>query len=143
MKKINNILFIEDDEITSFLNKTIVEEMEVAENVHCLDDEQKALAFLLENCSSKSAGEGNCPELIFLDVNLPFLNAFEFLERLKSYPDLDLGKLFIVLLTSSWDSRDMEKAKKYQVHGFLHKPLTPDKIHDVVGRFHESLMAQS
>lgn len=142
MKKINNVLFIEDDEITCFLNKSLVEEMQVAENVHCLDDEERALEYLKKQCSNRMAGEKPCPELIFLDLNLPFLNAFEFLERLENYPDIEVEHLFIVLLTASWDMRDMEKAKKYRIQGFLNKPLTHEKIKEVVINFNRSMFSK-
>ncbi|WP_224998530.1 response regulator [Cesiribacter sp. SM1] len=142
MKKINNIIFIEDDEITCFLNKAIVEEMEVAENVHCLDDEEAALEYLKEQCSNRSAGADPCPELIFLDLNLPFLNAFEFLERLERMPEIEVERLFIVLLTASWDVRDMEKAKQYNIQGFLNKPLTHEKIQQVILTFNNSIYAR-
>jgi CheY-like chemotaxis protein len=142
MKKINNILFIEDDEITCFLNKAIVEEMQVAENVHCLDDEEIALEYLKEKCTKRSAGDELCPELIFLDLNLSFLNAFEFLERLESTTEIEIERLFIVLLTASWDARDMEKAKQYKIQGFMNKPLTHEKIQEVVLSFNKSVFAK-
>ncbi|AHM62955.1 two-component response regulator [Flammeovirgaceae bacterium 311] len=142
MKKISNVLFIEDDEITCFLNKSIVEEMQVAENIQCLDDEESALAYLKNQCRNRMAGEEACPELIFLDLNLPFLNAFEFLERLENYPEIEVERLFIVLLTASWDARDMEKAKKYHIQGFLNKPLTQEKIQEVVVNFNKSMFAR-
>ena len=141
MKKINNILFIDDDEITCFLNKSIVEEMQIADNIFCLEDEQKALDFLKLQCSHKNAGEEACPELVFLDLNMPFLNAFEFLESLELYPEIDINRLFIVLLTSSWHSRDLEKAKNYKIKGYLNKPLTQEKLHDIVALFNKNIVA--
>lgn len=141
MKKLSNILFIDDDEITCYLNKSIVEEMQVAKNIVCLDDEQQALDFLKLHCAKKSAGDEDCPELIFLDLNMPFLNAFEFLESLKNYPEVDINRLFIVLLTSSWHARDIEKAKDYKVQGYLNKPLTREKLQDILLRFDKHSLA--
>lgn len=137
MKKINNITLIEDDEITCIENKLLIEEMQVAEHVHSLDDEQMALEFLKERCSEQNGGEEQRPELIFLDLNMPFLNAYEFLDRLAACPEIAIDKLFIVLLTSSWNFRDREKAARLPVSGYLNKPLTQEKLKEVVHRFHK------
>lgn len=142
MKKISNILFIDDDQITCYLNKSIVEEMQVADNILCMDDEQQALDFLKAQCAKRNSGEEDCPELVFIDLNMPFLNAFEFLESLDNYPEIDIEKLFIVLLTSSWHSRDVEKAKNYKIQGYLNKPLTSEKLREVVAQFKNSFAMQ-
>lgn len=142
MGKINNILFIQDDEASCLLNKAIVEQMQVAENIHCMDDDHKALEFLKKQCSDKTTGENACPDLVFVDINLPFLNAFEFLERLGNHPDIDADKFFIVLLTSTWDVRDKERAKNLKVNGYMHKPLTQDKVQELMQRAQRSQSSQ-
>lgn len=135
MKKIKNIVFIDDDEITCYLNRIVLEEMGVAENITCLEDEHEALEFIQEKCSNRSAGENICPEIIFLDLNMPFFNGFEFLEQLEKNPDIDTDSLYIVLLTSSWHAGDMKKAMHYPVQGFLNKPLTVEKVQDIVEQY--------
>ncbi|WP_224994271.1 response regulator [Cesiribacter sp. SM1] len=137
MKKIKNILFIDDDDITCFINRSIIEELQISEGITCLDDEQQALNYLKEKCGDKGAGVDACPAIIFLDLNMPFFNAFEILEQLEEEPAVDRENLFIVLLTSSLHTRDREKAKSYNVQGYLNKPLNPDKVIDVVKRFHQ------
>lgn len=136
MKKIKNVLIIDDDEITCFINKSVLEEEQVAENILCLENEQEALEHILEQCSNKAAGEDNCPELIFLDLTMPLFNGFEFLEKLQNQPGINLHKLYIVILTSSWHTRDMLKVGQYKVQEYLHKPLTHEQVNDVVKRFH-------
>ncbi|WP_225000394.1 response regulator [Cesiribacter sp. SM1] len=135
MKKIKSVLFVDDDEITSYINKSIIEEMQIAEKVHCMEDEQKALEFIIEHCSGKGAGDDSCPELIFLDVHMPFFNALEFLELLQQHPGFDAEKLFIVLLTSSMHDRDKALSQKYKVQAYLNKPLTPEKISHILFQF--------
>lgn len=139
MKKIQNIVFIDDDEITCYLNRIVLEEMGVTENIICLEDEHEALEYIKNKCSNRRAGEDQCPEIIFLDLNMPFFNGFEFLEQLERDADIDTDLLYIVLLTSSWHAGDMEKAKHYPVKDFLNKPLTVEKVQDIVISYHAQL----
>lgn len=139
MKKIQNILFVDDDTISSYINRAVLEEMQVAENLHWLNDGQEALEYLKERCSEDSQHNYACNDLIFLDLNMPQVNGFEFLESLQQLPGIDPLKLYIVMLTSSWHSRDMEKARTYAIQDYLIKPLTAEKVAEVVRKYHNHL----
>lgn len=141
MRKINNIIIIQDDEADCLLNRSLVEEMQLANNVHCLDDEQQALPFLIQCCAAPEDPELQPTALVFLDINLPFLNVYDFLKNLENAPGIDPDKVFVVLLTASWDLNDIERAKHYQINGYLNKPLTQEKLQDVVVRMFEKRVA--
>jgi CheY-like chemotaxis protein len=67
------------------------------------------------------------PELILLDINMPVMNGWEFLNKLQDYPQMK--KIPIAIVSSSIDPRDIEKAKQYpQVIQFLLKPLNKEAI---------------
>ncbi|UII77691.1 response regulator [Flagellimonas sp. HMM57] len=65
------------------------------------------------------------PELILLDINMPVMNGWEFLEELKQNPTLINGKSHIYILTSSIAPEDLNLSKKYEfIKGYITKPLT-------------------
>ena len=74
--------------------------------------------------------EEGLPEVIFLDLNMPIMDGWEFLDEFgKLSEEKDIR---IYILSSSVDSRDMERAKKYgMVNGFIAKPLTDAKIKEL------------
>jgi CheY-like chemotaxis protein len=76
----------------------------------------------IKECLEK---DQNCPDVIFLDVEMPEMDGFEFLDKLLA---LNKNNLPIVLLTSSVHSRNQEKACMYKVKALIEKPLTEEKI---------------
>jgi CheY-like chemotaxis protein len=73
------------------------------------------------------------PEIIFLDIEMPDMNGWEFLDELHALPDTLIEKCYIIILTSSIDVDDIEKSKTYSVvRDFISKPLTTDKLKEIV-----------
>lgn len=125
------LILIDDDDITNSLHLMLLEDLQVAEKVHVATDGEKALALVQELL----AGDDKIkPEnaLIFLDINMPGLSGFEFLKEVDKIENFDWEKLQVYLLTSSSSRRDMEEADRYQVAGYLDKPLTEEKIRKAV-----------
>ncbi len=95
-----------------------------AENVnsHCFPE--KALEELV--ALSESGGK-EFPDIIFLDINMPRMDGWEFLQEFEKLPDTILNKCSVYMLTSSIDPNDIEKSKTYKtVKNFFSKPLTPE-----------------
>ena len=133
MEKIKSILLIDDDAICCWFNKVLLEEMGIAQSVECISDGESALGYLQEACCRSNITEGTCPDLIFLDINMPGINGFEVLKRLKVMKGCDEFSFSkVVLLTTSMSSEDQEEARSYRVHGYLVKPLTETKIKGIV-----------
>jgi len=112
-----NILIVDDDKMITLLHKVIVVKYKISSNTPLLfSDGKMALEFLLSEYNP------NENYLILLDINMPVLNGWEFLESVQ--PERFANKLFVIIVTSSVDSSDKQKAKTYpQVIGFLEKPL--------------------
>ena len=79
--KLNCILLVDDDEPTNFLNQMVIEELDIAEQIRVAQNGQEALTYL------KKTGIGDenfpLPDLILLDINMPAMNGWEFLERYR------------------------------------------------------------
>ncbi|MFM7195219.1 MAG: response regulator [Bacteroidota bacterium] len=83
---------------------------------------------------NRLAAEGKpFPDFILLDLRMPIINGFEFLEKLKAFPQEKLAGTSIHLLTSSLDEHDIERAFTYpHVKGFHSKPLSLKKLQAMV-----------
>lgn len=126
MKKINCVLLIDDDPTTNFLNQSIITDLNIAKNTKVLTDAHEALHYLQNGC-----GE-NCPELILLDIKMPGMNGFEFLEALENIAIENKDKIKVVVLSSSLLTKEVEKSKFLGAADFVSKPLSPNKFVNLV-----------
>lgn len=119
---LKKILIIDDDETTCFLNKILLEDMQVTEEVVCLYDAREAIELIKSICLSDAYNESG-PDLIFLDINMPIMNGFEFLEKIKQIEGIgSLCSQRVVMYTSSKHPRDIERANSHGVLAYIQKP---------------------
>ncbi len=139
MKKLNKVLLVDDDYISNFLNKLLIRDMNLADKTYFATNGEEALEFIKENCTTNDGEElaSDCLDLILLDINMPVMNGFEFLEEFYKIENRN-NNIYIIMLTSSSDFKDMQKAKNYNVAGFINKPLTEEKINNIVSMLSES-----
>ena len=133
MEKVRRVVLIDDDEVAIFLNKCILEELEVAEQIECFYNGEQAIQYLKENYIDNTIQQDK-PDLFFLDLNMPVMNGFEFLEEFKKLNDINKSRLKIVILTSSTNQQD---AKQIALHNdivlcYLKKPLQEENLRDIV-----------
>lgn len=117
---------LDDNELDNFVNKNTIEANHFAEKVYFNTSGKNGLEFL--NNLSIAGGDHCvlCPELIFVDLNMPLMDGFQFIKNLirNSKGKRDLPKL--VILTSSIREEDKISAQKILPDIiFMHKPLTP------------------
>jgi CheY-like chemotaxis protein len=123
------ILLVDDDQISSIVSAAILKEV----HLHMVYDGKQALDFLLRECiESSSKEEPFCPVLLLLDLNMPVMDGFEFLEAYTHHSQLNQLKIAIIVLTSSAHPADKEKAYRYPIKGFITKPITPEKLLSVL-----------
>lgn len=127
-KLFNRILIIDDDPASTFLAKLTIEDMEVAEEVATLHSALEALDFVCQRCMNEHAARADCPDLILLDINMPVLDGFGFLDALQQLGQHNIIHTLIVVLTSSSYPKDQQKMLTYGVRGYLTKPITEEKI---------------
>lgn len=133
MKKVDIVLLVDDDFTSNFLTKMVLEQMGIAEHIYMAEHGQEALDWVEKNClHRKTDASANCPEVILLDINMPVMNGFEFLEALSSREEIDMNHTKIFILSSSSNPKDRERARKYPIAGYLQKPITSDIIESLV-----------
>ncbi len=125
-----SILLVDDDEINNFISIKLIKKALLNTDITACLNGRAAIDKLLE---FKDKGT-ELPDYILLDINMPIMNGWEFLEeydRLKIDP---AGKTKIYIISSSVFSNDISKAKSYPlVQDFISKPLNVEKISEVFG----------
>ncbi|GAB2772106.1 CheY-like chemotaxis protein [Hymenobacter luteus] len=140
MNKLSSILLVDDDKTTNFLNELMLKKMDVADRLLVALNGREALEMLREHCAS---GTPTCPVLIFLDINMPVMNGFEFLDSYSQLPWMQHQTTIIVMLTTSLHSRDLHRAEQLPVAGFVSKPLTAEKVEAILRQHFPASAARS
>ncbi|EOZ95510.1 Two-component response regulator [Indibacter alkaliphilus LW1] len=124
MQPYKSVILVDDDPINNLINKRLITKLSISEKVEEFLEAEKALQKL-------RSLDPNEQTLILLDINMPVMNGWDFLNvYLKEFPD---RKDQIFMLSSSIDLQDRQKAMEFSVvKGFVEKPLTPDKMKNIV-----------
>lgn len=123
---IEKAYIIDDDEVSLFLTSILLESGSYVRHVESFASAAQALQ-MLDQESAQSL-----PDVIFLDLNMPEISGWEFLDILSQQEQKYLNKCRVFILSSSVDTTEKEKAKDYKlVTAFLHKPLDEDELTQV------------
>jgi CheY-like chemotaxis protein len=125
-ERLNCVLIVDDDEINNFINKRLLQKLEIASEVRVMTNGQQGINCLMHHCFAME----ECPELILLDINMPVMDGFEFIEAFHTLNFENKDKVNIAVLTTSSNPIDKEKMGKLGIKYYLNKPLTEEKIHD-------------
>lgn len=125
-QKLKCILLVDDDPDDNMYHRIIIEEMNIAENIEVVFNGLEAINYLKKE-------NRNPPELIFLDINMPRMNGWEFLEQYKHLDEKQKARVVIVILTTSANPDHIKKAQQIkEVTGFETKPLTKEMLTDIL-----------
>jgi CheY-like chemotaxis protein len=127
MQNYNCVLLVDDNDEACFLNEKLLKSVNFASHTHIATDGNNALNFVISNCIEKDKDKEPCPDLIFLDISMPGMDGFEFLEEFQSL-SFNSKKPKIFMLSSSDHEQDIEKAKQFNADGYIVKPLTKNKL---------------
>ena len=135
-RKLNCVLLVDDDEATNFYHQIIINEAGIADKISVAESGIEALEYLLRDDKENFP----MPDLIFLDINMPAMNGWEFLEEYKKLMD-ELGKSVIVMmLTTSLNPDDRLRATSIpEISGFQNKPLKAETVQEIVKYHFENL----
>jgi CheY-like chemotaxis protein len=127
--KYNTIMLIDDNEIDNLINQKIIESSSICKNIFTHTGGKSAIEFLKNMEKIAAAVPGALPEIIFLDIDMPLMDGFQFLEEFEKLSRETKQYCNIVMLTSSINPQDMSKSKKYDyVKKYVNKPLTQESL---------------
>lgn len=128
-KKVNCIMLIDDNPDDNFVHKRVILKHDFADKVVEMESGAEALQFLKE----KSDHPEDHPHLIFLDINMPGMNGWEFLEEYRKLDETLQSKFIVVMLTTSQNEKDREKALSMDILAdFKTKPLTKAMMEEIM-----------
>jgi CheY-like chemotaxis protein len=130
MTAISCTLLVDDDDTTNFLNQALLQRMAVSGTVLVAQNGQEALDLLEAHCTTTPAP--TCPALILLDMKMPIMNGLEFLEAYAQRPPEQNPSVVIIMLTTSLNPRDVDRIQNLPIAGYLNKPLTTEKLQQVL-----------
>ena len=123
--KYNSILVIDDSKYDRFIASEILEDNIEVLNVVSIESAQKALEYL----KSLEGNPQGLPEVILLDIKMPIMDGFDFLQKFDEFSEIIKTGCKIFMLSSSIDPNDLQRAQKSKyVVDFLEKPLSEENI---------------
>lgn len=127
-KKYRTVMLIDDNEIDNLINQKMIEAAAVTENIYTHTGAKSAIEFL-RNIERLEIADQVLPDVIFLDIDMPLMDGFQFLDEFEKLMNTTKKKCKIVMLTSSINPQDFNRSKKYEnVKQYLNKPLSHDSI---------------
>lgn len=130
-KKLNSVLLIDDNPATNLIHKKVITKIDCVEHIHICNGGEKALEFLTTEKDSDTLNTH--PQLVFLDINMPGMNGWEFVEEYDELLEGQKCQVLIMMLTTSINPDDRHKADQTKsIAGFLNKPLTTDVVEQVI-----------
>ena len=130
MAAISCTLLVDDDDTTNFLNQKLLQRMAICDQVLVAGNGQEALNLLHAHCEPLTSPA--CPALILLDINMPLMNGIDFLKAYAQRPARENPTVVIIMLTTSLNPTDVEQIQGLPIAGYLTKPLTRDKINQLL-----------
>lgn len=129
---LRHIVLVDDNETTSFLNNRLLGRLGVAEQVSTFQEAEKAYEFLWGQ--QTEAASADAPDLVFVDLKMPGMNGFEFLQRYNSLPPEVQDRTVMAVLTTSMHSADTARVGQYPNVEYLAKPLTEEKLRKLISK---------
>ncbi|MDG1214015.1 MAG: response regulator [Flavobacteriaceae bacterium] len=125
MRKISRSCIIDDDPIFVFGTKKVMKEVDFCDDILVYHNGEEAINGLK---SMVKRGE-QLPNLIFLDLNMPIMDGWDFLEDFIAIPNNNRKDVFVYIISSSIDANDFIRARNYEiVNNYILKPVTPEDL---------------
>ncbi|MRI00698.1 response regulator [Kriegella sp. EG-1] len=130
-KQLDTILLLDDNYSTNFIHKKFISDANCTEQIIDFQSGIDALDYL-------SDVKNKIPDLIFVDINMPIMSAWEFLTNFNELDRDDTDNSVIILLTTSLSPKDEEKAANIStINGIWLKPLSEEKIGAIIEKYFE------
>ncbi len=125
-------MLVDDNEIDNLINQKMIEATGLAENIYTHTGARSAIEFLRNLEKIQGLSDQVLPEVIFLDIDMPLMDGFQFLDEFGKLSNETQEKCKVVILTSSINPQDLDKSKNYDtVRDYLNKPLTQEALDEL------------
>lgn len=129
MQQIQQVCVIDDDEIYMYLIRKSLAALDLEHTIHSYSNGSEALKGL----TSLVENQTPFPEIIFLDINMPIMDGWEFLNAFREIQSKLTNKIPIYIISSSIAAEDKEKAKLYpEIIGYLSKPVELETLASII-----------
>lgn len=133
MNKVNCIMLVDDNEDDNFFHERVIRKYDAADKIVVKESGDYALEYL----KNRDQHQDSHPDIIFLDINMPRMNGWEFIEEYKKLDEKLRSKMVVVMLTTSENPYDKAKAKMLGLSTLKTKPLTKEILENVLNEFHK------
>jgi CheY-like chemotaxis protein len=133
-KKLNCIVLVDDNEADNFLHSRLLKKSAIADKIEIALNGKEALDLLTgKRKYGKALESPPPPDLILLDINMPVMDGWEFLDEYQNLENKPKGKIVFIILTTSFNPADKVKAEKLLGGDcFYFKPLTFPMINEII-----------
>ena len=122
-------MLVDDNEIDNFINCKMVEGTHFADQVYIHSSSKSAIEFLKNIEQAGPTAISLLPDIIFLDVNMPMMDGFGFVEEFNKLKCRQSAPMKIIMLTTSTNPADIDRAKRLGViYKYLNKPLSEEEL---------------
>ena len=133
MSVLKKVVLIDDDQVNNFVCESIIRSEKFAEEVVSFEWAEDALTYLKQSVQQP---EDKFPDLIFLDINMPGMDGWSFIDEYRQLPQQYLEHCNLFMLSSAVDRKDIISAKSYvEVKDFFSKPLSPEILSFIKDEF--------
>ena len=127
--RFSTVMLIDDNEIDNFINQKMIEGWNFADKVYVHTSARSALEFLQNIERNENFPRELIPQVIFLDISMPMMDGFQFLDEFEKLSGNIRDGLKIMLLTSSINPLDQQKSTSIPaIANYMNKPLTKDHL---------------
>lgn len=130
MQKLDFVLLIDDDPMANFLNKTMLRKAKATNQIFVAENGEEAFA-IIHKLEAKAASKEK-KLCILLDLDMPLLNGYEFLEELKN-GKVDL-RIQVYVLSILLESRENRRLQEYPIVKFISKPLSFQVVEEILAK---------